>query len=116
MLKKWLPEYDFYSRDENQSQTLEKKQVKEEVLDWTGFINRVLDDEVLAKNIFKEFLNETPKRIEKIHKSIDEGDVLEVKREAHTLKGSSANGDMMLSVFPMVMMPLKDYCSQRLYS
>ncbi len=91
MLKKWLPEHDSYSRDENQSPPLEKNNPPKKNLDWAGFLNRVMEDEDLAKDIFKEFLNETPKRIKKIHQGIDKGDLQVIKREAHTLKGSFAN-------------------------
>jgi len=69
----------------------EKKQVKEEILDWAGFLDRVMEDEDLAKNIFNDFLNESPKRIDNIQKGIDYDDIQLTKREAHTLKGSSAN-------------------------
>jgi CheY-like chemotaxis protein/HPt (histidine-containing phosphotransfer) domain-containing protein len=91
MLKKWLPKQSDYPQDENQPPSLEKKQSKEKILDWTGFLDRVMDDEVLAKKIFNTFLIETPKRIAQIQKSIGKGDVLITEREAHTLKGSSSN-------------------------
>ncbi len=91
MLKKWLPEHDSFSRDEKESPPLEKEHPQKEILDWAGFLNRVMEDEDLAKDIFKEFLNETPKRIDNIQKGIDCDDIQATKREAHTLKGSSAN-------------------------
>ena len=93
MLKKWLPEHDSYSRNKNESPSLEleKKQTQKEILDWAGFLNRVMEDEDLAKNIFNDFLNETPKRMNNIQKGIDYDDIQLTKREAHTLKGSSAN-------------------------
>jgi len=91
MLKKWLPEHDSFSRNKNKFPPLEKKQVKEEILDWAGFLDRVMEDEDLAKNIFNDFLNESPKRIDNIQKGIDYDDIQLTKREAHTLKGSSAN-------------------------
>ncbi len=90
-LKKWLPKHSACLQDENQSPLLAKERSKEEALDWAGFLNRVMDDEDLAINIFNVFLNEAPKRIDKIHKSIEKGDVPATEREAHTLKGSSAN-------------------------
>jgi len=91
MLKKWLPEHDSFSRNKKESPPLEKKQVKGDILDWAGFLDRVMDDESLAKDIFNDFLNETPKRIDNIQKGIDYNDIQATKREAHTLKGSSAN-------------------------
>ena len=91
MLNKWLPDHDSSSQTKKKSPLFKKEQISKEILDWAGFLNRVMDDEDLAKDIFKDFLNETPKRIKKIHNSIDKGDILLIKREAHTLKGSSAN-------------------------
>jgi len=91
MLKKWLPENSSCPQDENQVPPLKEEQSQEEILDWTGFLDRVMDDEDLAKKIFNTFLNETPKRIQQIQKSIDHGEILITEREAHTLKGSSAN-------------------------
>ena len=93
MLKKWLPEHDSYSRNKNEAPSLEleKKQDRKKILDWAGFLDRVMDDEELAKNIFNDFLNEFPKRIDNIQKGIDCDDIQATKREAHTLKGSSAN-------------------------
>ncbi len=91
MLKKWLPKQSDCPQAENQPPSLEKKQSKEKILDWTGFLDRVMDDEILAKKIFNTFLIETPKRIAQIQKSIGSGDVLIAEREAHTLKGASAN-------------------------
>ena len=89
MLKKWLPVQDF--DDLKLPSPLEKKQLKEENLDWAGFLDRVMGDEILAKEIFNEFLSEIPQRIEKISKALKTRDFVTANREAHTLKGSSAN-------------------------
>ncbi|MEA1968294.1 MAG: response regulator [Thermodesulfobacteriota bacterium] len=89
LLEKWLPKED--SSLEDVSPVLKKEQSRKEVLDWAGFLDRVMGDEELAKDIFNEFLNEIPKRIEKIERDLDSGSLGDANREAHTLKGSSAN-------------------------
>ncbi|MCP4669888.1 MAG: response regulator, partial [Desulfobacula sp.] len=89
MLEKWLPEQK--SKNLKISSHLTKNHLEEKILDWPGFLDRVMDDEILAKEIFNEFLNEIPKKIEKIFKALNKEDFLTVSREAHTLKGSSAN-------------------------
>jgi PAS domain S-box-containing protein len=89
ILKKWLPEHGICSQDN--VPVPEMEQPKTKILDWISFLDRVMGDEELARDIFNEFLNAVPERIEKIHKAIDNGDIMAAKREAHTLKGSSAN-------------------------
>ena len=113
MLKKWLPEQNSCYHNESpvpeteepgeevlkleteepgeEALDLEAKQAEEEVLNWADFLDRVMGDEELARDIFNEYLNEIPKRIEKIHEALDSGSILDANREAHTLKGSSAN-------------------------
>ncbi|OQY52003.1 MAG: hypothetical protein B6230_03475, partial [Desulfobacteraceae bacterium 4572_89] len=59
--------------------------------DWPGFLERAMDDEEIARKIFDEFLKEIPMRIDNINKAVNTGDALELKQEAHILKGSSAN-------------------------
>ena len=89
MLSKWLPEQRF--KDLKKPSLLTKNHPKEKILDWPAFLDRVMDDESLAKEIFTEFLNETPQRIEKISRALEARDFMTANREAHTLKGSSAN-------------------------
>ena len=90
MIKKWARTGESMQNG-NESLPSKKNQSKEKILDWAGFLERVMDDGDLAKDIFKDYLDEIPKRIETIQKAIDNGDILDLKREAHTLKGSSAN-------------------------
>ncbi|MCP3898199.1 MAG: response regulator, partial [Desulfobacteraceae bacterium] len=90
MLTKWLPKKD----PKHLSPATEI--FEDDILNWTKFLERVLDDHELAKDIFNEFLEITPKKIEAIQKAIDKGDALSVSREAHTLKGSCANVSAMI--------------------
>jgi HPt (histidine-containing phosphotransfer) domain-containing protein len=89
MLKKWLSKQNESSPSE--PLLLEKEHSEKQMLDWAGFLERAMDDEEIAKEIFNEFLKEIPIRIDNINKAVNTGDALELKQEAHTLKGSSAN-------------------------
>jgi two-component system, sensor histidine kinase and response regulator len=84
MLKKWLSK-------QNENLLDKPLLLEKEVLDWAGFLERAMDDDDLAKEIFDEFLKEIPIRIDKINKAVNNGNILELRQEAHTLKGSSAN-------------------------
>ncbi|MDM8538293.1 response regulator, partial [Desulfobacterales bacterium HSG17] len=89
ILKKWFEKQNQSLLDE--PLFLEKEVPEQQILDWAGFLERAMDDEELAREIFDEYLKEIPIKIDNINKAIDKGDALYLKREAHTLKGSSAN-------------------------
>jgi len=94
MLQKWLP-----ARSQNQipphnipdHSTLTKKVSHIDILDWQSFLNRVLNDEELAKDIFKDFLDITPQRIKTIKVALNSENIKIANREAHTLKGACGN-------------------------
>ncbi len=61
---------------------------------------RLMDDEDLARMIVKGFLEDIPLQILALKGHIEAGDILGAERQAHTIKGASANvgGDAMLAV------------------
>jgi len=62
-----------------------------EVFDPASLLKRVMDDKALAKTILDEFIAETPARIATLRSAVERGDADLLRREAHTLKGASAN-------------------------
>lgn len=50
-----------------------------------------MGDMDLAKAVVKEFITEIPRQLASLKKSLDSGDALTVQRQAHTIKGASAN-------------------------
>ena len=88
ILKKYLPTH---IRSHEDTSFPEMNRPGEDMLDWKGFLERVMGDKALAKDIFNEFLTELPKRIEEISNDLENRNLLEANRKAHTLKGSSAN-------------------------
>ena len=59
-----------------------------QVLDWDGFMARVMGDQALALEIFTEFLTLTPARIKKLAKSLEQMAFSTAAMEAHTLRGA----------------------------
>ena len=59
-----------------------------------------MDDEELARMIIKGFLEDIPRQILALKGYIEAGDIPNAERQAHTIKGASANvgGDAMLAV------------------
>jgi PAS domain S-box-containing protein len=101
MLDKWLPQ----EKDEGQG-TREVKvaetadgtgtrsgavSITVPVFDQVSLMVRVMEDADLAKNIMELFLEDIPKRIEMLKRFLDAGDASGVERQAHSIKGASAN-------------------------
>jgi CheY-like chemotaxis protein/HPt (histidine-containing phosphotransfer) domain-containing protein len=64
---------------------------KEAVFDEAGVMSRLMDDAALARKVIKGFLDDIPKQIEALKQHLEEDDVELVERQAHTIKGASAN-------------------------
>ncbi len=104
-LEKWLPE--------GTAPAVEEKPGKSEagvsgtageavapVFDRAGMMARLMGDEGLARRIAEGFLEDIPKQIETLKTYLKEGDVARTQRQAHTIKGASANmgGEAMRAV------------------
>ncbi len=63
----------------------------EDIFDKAGFLDRLMGDEDLAKEILDEFIENVPNRLAAVREAFNNGDVPSLHREAHTLKGASAN-------------------------
>jgi HPt (histidine-containing phosphotransfer) domain-containing protein len=61
------------------------------VFDWDGLLYRLMGDEELSKEIIEDFLHHFPVNLEALKQSLDKNDGLQVKREAHVIKGSAGN-------------------------
>ena len=70
------------------------------IFDREGMLARLMDDEELARMIIKGFLEDIPRQILALKGYIEAGDIPNAERQAHTIKGASANvgGDAMLAV------------------
>ncbi len=61
------------------------------IFDRDGFINRLMGDEELANEIIGEFLEDIPNKLIVLQEALDKVDASSLQRDAHTLKGASAN-------------------------
>ena len=70
------------------------------IFDKAAVMERLMDDKELVKEIIGVFLNDIPKQIKALKDDLDAGDTAATKRQAHSIKGASANlgGDAMSEV------------------
>ena len=61
------------------------------VFDKAGMMARLMDDEDLARTVVEGFLEDIPKQIEALKGYLEAGDAARAERQAHTIKGASAN-------------------------
>ncbi len=59
--------------------------------DYRSFMDRLMGDAALAKEIIAGFLEDMPVQILKLRTFVDSGDLQSAMRQAHTIKGASAN-------------------------
>jgi len=61
------------------------------VFDRAGMLERLMKDENLAREVTESFLDDTPRQIEALQRYLDARDAPGAERQAHTIKGTSAN-------------------------
>jgi HPt (histidine-containing phosphotransfer) domain-containing protein len=54
-------------------------------------MTRLMDDENLARVVAESFLEDIPRQIIALKGYLEDGDISGVERQAHTIKGASAN-------------------------
>jgi len=84
--------------DDYVSKPIDPEELEATIARWTGEIpvfapDRALDlasgDETVLETIVKVFLEQTPERLEAIHRALDAGDATGIQRGAHTLEGAA---------------------------
>ncbi len=84
VLDKWLPK-------ENDDRCAEIIRHSSLIFDRAGMMARLMDDENLARMVVEEFLKDIPLRIAALKGYLETGDAAGAERQAHTIKGASAN-------------------------
>ncbi|PKN85955.1 MAG: hypothetical protein CVU46_09465 [Chloroflexi bacterium HGW-Chloroflexi-8] len=92
VLGKWLPSIQTEAMYEpvsdqkpgNVSQDLE-------IWDIRGMLERMMGDKDLAKMIVEGFIGDMPKQIQSMKNYVENKDIVGCERQAHTIKGASAN-------------------------
>ncbi|SLM29513.1 putative Multi-sensor hybrid histidine kinase [Desulfamplus magnetovallimortis] len=62
-----------------------------EIFDKASMMDRMMDDQNLVDTVLTIFFEDIPTHINTIKKLVDRGDLAEIAKYAHTIKGSSAN-------------------------
>ncbi len=70
------------------------------IFDKESMIERVMNDEELARAIIDTFLDDIPVQIETLRRCLETGDIAGTASQAHTIKGASANisGELLRTV------------------
>jgi len=95
-LEKWLPREAAAAPKQATGKPEEAAPVSAEaseapVFDKAGMMARMMDDEDLARTVIGGFLEDLPKLIEELKDFLEAGDVPRTERQAHSIKGASAN-------------------------
>ncbi|MBI4763224.1 MAG: response regulator [Deltaproteobacteria bacterium] len=61
------------------------------IFDQAGLMARLMDDEDLARKVVGGFLGDVPRQIEILKNCLEAGDAARAERQAHSIKGASAN-------------------------
>jgi len=61
------------------------------VFDKPGMLARLMDDEDLARTVVLGFVDDIPNQIVELRRCLEAGDIAGSVRQAHTIKGASAN-------------------------
>ncbi|MEE8400041.1 MAG: ATP-binding protein, partial [Desulfobacterales bacterium] len=64
---------------------------EQDIFDRAGLLDRLTGNEALADEILSEFMEDVPLKLSALREALDKHDASSVQREAHTLKGASAN-------------------------
>jgi CheY-like chemotaxis protein/CHASE1-domain containing sensor protein/HPt (histidine-containing phosphotransfer) domain-containing protein len=93
VLDKWLPQ----ENDDRCAEVMKKNETEEDasrsslIFDRAGLMARLMDDEDLARMLVEGFLEDIPKQIAALKGYLETGDVTGIERQAHTIRGVSAN-------------------------
>ncbi|MBK8419643.1 PAS domain S-box protein [Candidatus Villigracilis saccharophilus] len=95
VLTRWLPGeasldkvVDGQSSEDKTSVPMEEQRA---VFDKIHFLQRLMNDEELARIVIAGFLEDIPRQIQALKDCLASGDVVKAERQAHTIKGASAN-------------------------
>ena len=94
-LDKWLPKEektaDSKLKTDEQSPQVSSPKSQLPVFDKAGMMARLMDDEDLARMVVEGFLEDIPRQIAALKGYLETGDAAGAERQAHTIKGASAN-------------------------
>lgn len=87
VIEKWLD----ISKTSKEPERVHESSDKDDIFDKNSFIDRMLGDEDLAREVIEEFLDDSSRQIDIIRESVEKGNAKELRYKAHSLKGAAAN-------------------------
>jgi two-component system, sensor histidine kinase and response regulator len=87
VIEKWLD----ISKTSKETERTHESSDNDDIFDKNSFIDRMLGDEDLAKEVIEEFLDDSSRQIDIIRESVKKGNAKELRYKAHSLKGAAAN-------------------------
>jgi len=87
VIEKWLNEPE----GTVEAKIVHESSPKDDIFDKNSFLDRLLGDEDLAKEIIKGFIEDSLRQIDIIKEALDNGKPDVIHRQAHSLKGAAAN-------------------------
>jgi CheY-like chemotaxis protein/HPt (histidine-containing phosphotransfer) domain-containing protein len=91
-LDKWLPAGDvLHSAALENTAATQPADNEGQAFDRAGILQRMMGDEALVALILKAFLDDVPEQIRKLKAYVEVGDAKACGRQAHSIKGASAN-------------------------
>ena len=87
VIEKWVNE----SEGVHEPEIVHESLPKNDVFDKNSFIDRLLGDEDLAKEIIKGFIEDSLRQINTLKEAVDSKDADVIHCHAHSLKGAAAN-------------------------
>ncbi|MBW2603703.1 MAG: response regulator [Deltaproteobacteria bacterium] len=87
VIEKWLKEPE----GAHEAEIVHESLPKDGIFDKNSFLDRLLGDEDLAKEIIKGFIEDSFLQIGTIKEALDNRDTNGIHRQAHSLKGAAAN-------------------------
>jgi CheY-like chemotaxis protein/HPt (histidine-containing phosphotransfer) domain-containing protein len=104
-LKKWLSKETLTTTAQSSVTPEQPSSVVDQdselpVFDRAGMLSRLMDDEELVQVVVEGFLEDIPMQIAALKGFMENGDVAATERQAHTIKGASANvgGEILRAV------------------
>jgi CheY-like chemotaxis protein/HPt (histidine-containing phosphotransfer) domain-containing protein len=94
MLNQWLPSEDCRRPQSKASASTPLESAAEPqtpVYDRAGFLERMMGDEEMVQAVVEVFLDDIPKQIESLKRSLEASDAQTALRAAHSIKGAAAN-------------------------
>ena len=114
-LDKWLPKEEKTADSKLKTDAAISPSFKSQVsdslvFDKAGMMARLMDDEDLARMVVEGFLEDIPRQIAALKGYLETGDAAGTERQAHTIKGASANvgGELLQEVASQMEKAAKD--------